>query len=91
MGYGIKAYKIHFSSLRDSSLLEFLRRQCYDIRIQGSTVALKYDLAWKFLLPFLFVPPTTAAEWSLIWSLKYGTLNFRPGDLPKYRGCSAAE
>ena len=60
----------HFSSLGDSSLLDFLRVQSYDIGIQGGTGILKYDLIRLF---------------------KYGILNFHPGDLPQYRGCSAPE
>ena len=60
----------YFNSLKSKDLLEFLKKQNYDLGIQGGTGILKLNIICNF---------------------KSGILNFHPGDLPLFRGCSAPE
>lgn len=60
----------HFQSLTDKRLLLFLKKQNYDIGLQGGTGILKSGLIDEFA---------------------HGILNFHPGNLPQYRGCSCPE
>ena len=60
----------YFDSLKSKDLLEFLKKQNYDLGLQGGTGILKLNI---------------------INSFKSGILNFHPGDLPLFRGCSAPE
>jgi len=60
----------HFKSLQSIELKTFLKKQEYDLCIQGGTGILNNNIISYF---------------------KIGVLNFHPGDLPHYRGCSAPE
>lgn len=60
----------NFNSLKEVELVNFLKKQKYDLGIQGGTGIISKSIFDKF---------------------KLGILNFHPGNLPGYRGCSAPE
>lgn len=65
---GINCYR--FKNVNHDDFIAFLKKNNYELGIQGGTSIIK--------------APT-------INLFRYGILNFHPGDLPKYRGCSCPE